>query len=206
MKKFARLARLLGSTLFFVSCMGGGTDTETGGTNISGRIVSTDGNPAARVRTLLVPSSFNPLDQCRLGDSLIDTTDEEGRYSFTVDSGMFNLQAYEAKAGTRLFVPGIKAVGNRVDVPTDTLQLPSRIKIVLDTSVAVQGGYVYLLGSTIHNAFAKGAADVTLDSVPLGTYPEIRLTKDDSCDFLTLYKNVEVDTPESVLDLPDSLP
>lgn len=194
------------AVLCFVSCVGGGgTDTETGGTNISGIIVSSDGHPAMGVRTMLIPSSFNPLALCRLGDSLIDTTDADGRYSFHVDSGVYNIQALHAGDGTRLFLAGIRANSPDVALPMDTLKLPGKIKVSLDTELTTQGGFVYLVGSTVKTSFAKGAASAVLDSVPLGNYPEVRFTESDSCNFLILYKNVPVDTPESIVDLPDSI-
>ncbi len=203
-----KMGSFCGSALLLAACIGGGggTDTETGGSVISGRIVSSDGNPAPGVRTLLLPSQFNPVAQCPIADSLIDTTDAEGRYSFAVDSGTFNIEGFQSLTGTRLFLSGIIANRRDVRVSTDTLKLPGKIRVNLDSVIASQGGFLYLLGSTVKKKFYKGEDSIVIDSVPLATYPEMHFAEDGSCGSIVLYKNILVDTPESVFDPPDTVP
>jgi hypothetical protein len=79
---------------------GGGTDVSNA--KVSGIIVKADGTPADHAQVMIIAASYDPLSGAPIADSLTDTTDSSGVFTFTrVDSGTYNVQAMFAAENER---------------------------------------------------------------------------------------------------------
>lgn len=157
--------------------VGGGSDTE-----VSGKIVDTEGDPAPNTIVQLIPNDFNPYKEAGLLDSLpVDTTDSMGAYCFhSIDTGgMYNIQALHLTERTSVFVKDIEAAGDTTHVPTGILTEPGSIRTFLPNTVDTVDGYVFIEGSTILHDLSGGSYIggsyylIVIDSVPTGLMPSV---------------------------------
>ncbi len=111
-----------------------------------------------------------------IGDSMIDTSDSDGRYSFrNVAPGIYNVQALQLKQRTRMLVTGLEVDSGTTTVPPETLREPGVIRFLLLGSTE-HNGYAIIPGTDIATFVAMGSMDILLDSVPAGRIPEVRYT------------------------------
>ena len=128
--------------------------------------------PATQVK--LIPQDYDPSIMGAINDSLIDTSDAEGRYSFkNVIPGIYNVLAIQIKQRTRMLVTGLEVDSGTITVPPETLQEPGAIRWLLLGS-AEHNGYVTIPGTDLAVFVPTGSNDILLDSVPAGTIPEVR--------------------------------
>jgi len=182
------------SLLFIFSCSSGGdiagTGSSTGNAKVVGTILDNDNNAVQDVQVYLIPPSFDPCFDSKLPDSLIDTTDEEGRFSLpAVDSGVtYNLYAVNPDNNTKLFAPGITLDGDSIDLSKNNLKNPGVVKVVLPDSVDTARGCVYIpgtpdyiktSGNILYNA---GNYILYLPSVPSAAFKSIILANMDNPD------------------------
>ncbi len=175
-----------------------GTDTETGGTKVSGIILSANKLPVARVRAMLIPATYNPLQDGAIPDSLVDTTDIEGRYTFAAKAGKYNLAADLDSSNIRLFIPDLIIMGKNFVIKADTLTRPGTINVTLPDSLGSLGGFVFLTGTTIKKIVPIGETKIILDSVPQAIYPELKFSNIAGNKIVTLLNNVPVDPPDTL--------
>jgi hypothetical protein len=110
-----------------------------------------------------------------IGDSLIDTTDENGGYVFKgVKPGSYNVLAVHLARRTRLLITGIEvALADTTPVPSGVLLEPGAIRLRAAGGIPLDG-YGYIPGTDIAAFPANGGGEVVLDSVPAGMVPEVR--------------------------------
>ena len=151
---------------------GGGTDVSNA--KVSGSIVRADGMPAGRAPVAIIAASYDALRDGAIADSLIDTTDASGNYTFAkVDSGAYNVQALSSYDNTSALAVGIHVAGDSVEIPEDTLRTPGTLKVMLPDNLDALNGYVYVPGTTISARLNGSAGFVLLDSVPAGKIPPV---------------------------------
>jgi hypothetical protein len=155
--------------------MGGGTDVSNA--KVSGIIVRSDGTMAAKTEVKIIVSSYDPLRDGAVADSLVDTTDSAGAYSFArVDSGSYNIQASNSNDRTSALVVGTHVAGDSVEIPVATLHRPGALEVRLPENVDTVNGYVYVPGTMIGARLNGSASFVILGEVPAGKIPPIRYT------------------------------
>ena len=170
--------------LLFINCAldplaGGSTDTELGGT-IVGIILNENGDPAYNAQVKLIPSNYNPVIDQPVPDSLIDTTDSSGFYSFTfTDTGTYNIQAVHLSQGTKVLITGVVVHGDTTVAPYGILKETGTIKTFLPDTIDTVNGYLYIEGTTLSKSLSVAVADsegvyVVVDSVPESRINSIR--------------------------------
>jgi Concanavalin A-like lectin/glucanases superfamily/Domain of unknown function (DUF2341) len=170
---------------------GGGSDTE-----VSGRIVTSNGKANAGVRVLLIPASYNPAFNDALSGINSDITDSAGTYRFTdVTAGGYNIQAEDPGNGNRFLISGIVVpAGGAAKVTDDSLRKPAALSVFLPDSISSVSGCLYVPGSLIFKYYSAGALTVNFDSVPQGLLPSIQYVHSGLSVAQTLFANVDVDT------------
>ncbi|MFC1476463.1 two-component regulator propeller domain-containing protein [Fibrobacterota bacterium] len=143
--------------------------------NVVGIIVDSNGNPAHNTRVHLIPESYNPVTDQPIPDSLIDTTDINGKYSFAIsDTGIFNVQAVHLTKRTRLLRKGIfiSNIEDTMALPYGILKEPGTIIVYLDSTIDTTNRYVYIKGTT-HSyklsdkmVLTNDENSIIIDSVP----------------------------------------
>lgn len=157
-----------------------GNSSETTNGYISGVILDTLGNPSSNVEVMLIPVCYNPVIDSKLPDSLSDTTDSSGFYSFVISdtSGIYNLQAVHSTQRTRLLIINILLGDDTITIPQDTLKKSGVIKIFLPDTVDTINGYVYIEGTTVYKYLTETISDsnglsIIIDSVPAADVPNL---------------------------------
>jgi hypothetical protein len=155
----------------FGDLAGAGSETTN---SLTGIIAKADGTPAFATLVLLVPQSYDMVKDQSLPASFADTTNSLGRYRFSdVDTGRYTIQARSLGDGTRAIITGIHVSGDTVVAPTDTLQAPGSITVMLPDSTDNITGYIYVPGTTLFVFLRNNNGFVVLDSVPADVLPEI---------------------------------
>jgi hypothetical protein len=138
--------------------------------------VITDGNggPAPNTRVMLIPCSYNPVTDSVPFAAMVDTTDGDGRYGFTITrKGDYNIQAVHLFQRTRLFISGISVCSDTTRIAAAPLSVPGGVKVMLPSGINGSTGYVYFPGM-VSLVFLNNRTDfVVLDSVPAGTIPAV---------------------------------
>ncbi len=171
---------LLASVLsLFMSCsvdlFSGGTGEETTNGYVSGIIRDSQGSVSPNVRVLCVSSHYNPVSQT--GNLFADTTENTGRFNFTLsakDTGIYTIQAAHLTRGTKLLIPGIvfNSQQDTIILPPATLKATGVIKAYLPNTVDTVDGYIYIEGTTYSKRLSLGVISnqntfiAYLDSIP----------------------------------------
>ena len=168
---------------FYITCTitptaGGSTNTETGGV-VAGVILDSNGTPASPVHVMLLPYSYNPVEDT-LPDSNVTVTSTDGSYQFRVpDEGIYNLYAVRSLDQTRLLRTGIELSNDSMVTDTSMLDNPGTIKLLLPDTVDTADGYVYFKGTPIYKflsgnvSYLSGFYAVTFDAVPATRMPSM---------------------------------
>ncbi|MBN2036149.1 MAG: DUF2341 domain-containing protein [Chitinispirillaceae bacterium] len=147
---------------------GGGSEVE-----VVGYVYFSNGDPASGTQVKLVPQNYNPVIMDMIDDSLIDTTDASGRYTFKgVAPGSYNMLAVHITQRSRLLITGISVVNDTAFVPSGTLLAPGAIRLLLPADRP--DGYAFIPGTDIVAYPSQDGSEVLLDSVPAGRVPEVR--------------------------------
>lgn len=154
---------------------GGGSEVE-----VVGHVVFPGNAPAPFTQVKLIPVNHNPALMGDVAESLIDTSDATGQYTFeNIQPGFYNIQAVQLEDRTRMLVFGVEVTGETTFVPIDSLQKPGSIKLI--PGIDTEEGYVTIPGTDIATQFDVKESEILLDSVPAGKIPEIRyVTGEDS--------------------------
>ncbi|MBN1758940.1 MAG: DUF2341 domain-containing protein [Chitinispirillaceae bacterium] len=166
---FLFLLPLTGAVTFQCTSIAGGNGSETTNGYVAGRFIDEDGSPAVQARVMLLASTYNPVEDGAVPDSLTDTTDEEGRYLLrTSGEGIYNIEAVDPGSGKRALISSVPVVQNDTAHPEDRkirntgtiLVVPGETRISLD-------GYLYIPGTTCFSEIH--GERIRIDSVPTGS-------------------------------------
>ncbi len=149
---------------------GGGSEVE-----IVGQVVFPGNVPAPFTQVKLIPENYNPALMGNVADSLIDTSDATGQYTFkNIQPGRYNIQALQLENRTRMLVFGIEVTSDddTIFVPSDSLLTPGSVKLI--PGIETAKGYVIIPGTDIARLIDGKESEILLDSVPAGKIPEIR--------------------------------
>lgn len=182
----------LASVAVFCSCsIESPTQVSDGGgieTVVSGTIIGSDGNKAPNTQVILFHKEFNPVNES-IPDSMIDTTDAQGTYTFIIsDSLTYNISAIQLAKRTRLLLCNVKASRDTVFF-TDTLKETGLIGVELPEDVDTLSGYVFVKGTIISRKLAGNILagnTLIIDSVPATTISDICYYEEDEPDSLLL--------------------
>jgi len=147
---------------------GGGTE----GGNVNGIVAHVNGNAAAQVQVMIIPSGYNPVSGKPDSVIHIDTTNDKGEYSFArITAGSYMIQVRSLSDNTRTLISGIVVADKKVQVATGILQVSGTIQLTLPATFDLTNGYVYLPGTTFFTKLNGTSGMVVLDSVPSGIIP-----------------------------------
>ncbi|MBN1758394.1 MAG: DUF2341 domain-containing protein [Chitinispirillaceae bacterium] len=176
---------------------GGGS--EAGNARVVGKITDEEGRPVVNVVVRLLPSDFNPATDSASGESSFDTTDEEGRYRFSVaEEGRYSLLAVQMESRLRGFIAEVFLGATNDTVADCTLKKPGTVQVLLADSLAAGSGYLYIPGTTVFSRIRPFGEYSVLDSVPAGVIPTIALSSDGKKDPVAIQTNVEVPSGDTV--------
>ena len=175
MKKVLLLLFAMGTATMITHCSyltGGGTESTNG--YVVGMVVEDDGSPAEQTKVMLVASTYDPVKNGPVPDSMTDTTDESGVFSLRAAGGRtFNIEAYQQSSGNRMLLTGIRVNQNDTNyIPVHAIQKPGAIKFIPPAMDNLVNGYVYIPGTTRFAETRQGNA--LIDSVPAGFISSIR--------------------------------
>lgn len=173
------LSALLAGCTEISPIAGGGLDTESSGGKLIGKVVLQGGKPGSFSQIDLIPQSYTPFSAHTISTV---SADSSGSYSFNdVDSGTYNIEAFDPSSGKRLLHLDIKIEqSDSIDLYSDTLKAPSGI--IVPGNLIPGDGILYITGTKVSLPVVSGAAFITIDSVPSGTLPPLFFTasEDDS--------------------------
>ena len=151
---------------------GGGSEVE-----VVGQVVFPGNVPAPFTQVKLIPEKYNPALMGDVADSLIDTSDASGQYTFkNVQPGLYNIQAMQLENMTRMLLFNVKVSGDTTFVQSDSLLKPGSVKLI--PGIETAEGYVTIPGTDIAIVIDGKESEIFLDSVPAGKIPEIRYVTD----------------------------
>ncbi len=159
---------------------GGGTIETTNGI-ISGIILKEQDIPAKQTRVFLIPTNYNPVMDSAIPDSLIDTTDEMGRYALKAPNkkGRYNIEAVHCVHRTRMLLTDIRLQKDTTYAPIGLLNDPGTVEVILSDSVDTINGFLYCTGTRIFKSLKHAAIHpdgkvvVYLDSIPQTSFSTI---------------------------------
>lgn len=154
--------------------------SEIGNPVLIGTIVDTLGMPAADARIRLVPINYNPVEMGDLADSLVDTADGNGAYSFKgITPGIYNLHAFDNRTKKQTLHSFIM-ITKQTKKLVDTLNETGIAKVRLPKNAEIGEGYLYIPGTMLykelHNANIITDNDksyAVFDSLPSDILPGI---------------------------------
>lgn len=151
---------------------GGGSEVE-----VVGQVVFPGNVPAPFTQVKLIPENYNPALMGDVADSLIDTSDASGQYTFkNVQPGLYNIQAMQLENMTRMLLFNVNVSGDTTFVQSDSLLKPGSVKLI--PGIETAEGYVTIPGTDIAIVIDGKESEIFLDSVPAGKIPEIRYVTD----------------------------
>lgn len=186
MKKILRFLLLIVYLLSLACSLdpiaGGGSDLPDTKV-VTGNIYHND-VPVANVQVILLKNNYSPIKDGAVPDSLIDTTDQSGKFSFTVRSaGYYNVQAEHMLLGTKALISNISVHSAMNYAPMGALKEVGAITVFLPDTIDRQNGLIYVQGTTFSKSLSGaiqvvgGGYKITLDSMPEATICGIRYAK-----------------------------
>lgn len=157
---------------------GGGTDFPNTRT-LSGIIYADSGKAASNTIVKLIPDSYNPQTT---PDSaiLIDTTDNEGKYTFhTSKKGSFNIEAVDSDSTLKAFVADVNVDSipendkSPLSIPDGHLKKPGTIVVPFPDFYDWSYGYVYMRGTNCKTFSDTSAKRFIISQVPCGYTPPV---------------------------------
>ncbi len=161
--------------------------SESGNPVVTGYIKQKNNSPAPNTVVRLIPADYNPVNDSALSDSLIDTTDSQGRFAITSSKkGLFNIEATHIASRERAFTRGLRVIKDTIPVEALTILEPGAIQIFLPDTVDIANGYLYIQGSTIYSNLSSAhylpsrEYLMTIDSVPSSNSIQVYYSEDES--------------------------
>jgi hypothetical protein len=205
---FAKQGRCLlyaiGAIIWLLSCTGNqpyiaGSVTEGG--NVEGRIANDSGVPASSVEVCLITADYDPVSDPPVPDSMKDTTNGLGTYSFAnVKEGVYNVYAKNLRSSARALIAGVK-VGRMETtfVAQGTIKAPGVIKVFLPDSIHPAFGYVYAPGTPVYTFTNGSTTFAVIDSGPAGLVPALAYGETNSLVRKVIRYDVQVPTADTVV-------
>jgi hypothetical protein len=177
-KRSCCISSAVGALCMLLSCSGNqpyiaGSVTEGG--NVQGRIADDSGTLASSVDVYLIPADYDPVRDPPVPDSLKDTTDEQGFYSFVnVKEGLYNVYAKHLRSPACGLITGITVSRQETTFVTQaTVRVPGVIKVFLPDSIDPGIGYVFVPGTPIFTFTTPGKSFAVIGSGPAGLVPAL---------------------------------
>ncbi|MCX7727470.1 MAG: carboxypeptidase-like regulatory domain-containing protein, partial [Chitinispirillaceae bacterium] len=170
---------IIGVLLCSKNIGGGGTIETTNG--IVGYIQTEDNLPVDGAIVKLIPENYDPVKGNIEGDIIIDTTDENGSYSFrNILAGKYNIIARQVLEYKSLIVKDIIVNEKSITkVTKGIIKKSATINVKLFNPVVKEDNYIYIPGTDIFS-YVNNDGFVTLQDVPCGKITEIVLTYGDA--------------------------
>lgn len=192
-KEFKNIIIVIFSVIGLQSCgrdlAGAGSETTN---SLTGMVISANGTPAINAFVRLIPSSYDPVRNSPLPDSMTTITDNTGKYIFhSIDTGTYNIFIQSQSANTRALLSDIHAVSDTILARPATLEKTGAVRVVSPEN-AGKPGYVYIPGTPLFTYLNNGKDFVILDSVPSGVLPEILYSSTGSQLSVSIRNNITV--------------
>jgi len=193
MKQFILILLVL--TAGIISCSapstaGTSTGSETQNPKIIGFVTASSGKPAVGVSVAVVPANYDPaVDTATIYHGV---TDSNGKYEIETGRGEYAVVASTVEKSEQaiFFIPD--SVRSGITVPDIQLDTVGSIQIDLSKISSTVQCTLSLIGTNIPPVTVSGGATVILDSLPVGTYPAIRLYRSDNIPYRTIVSNFTV--------------
>ena len=128
---------------------------------------------ADRMLSFSLFRSFDIGKDGPLPSSLIDTTDENGTYSFTrIVEGGYTINARSSRTATAAIITDVNISKDTVFAPDAELEKTGTIRIVFTDNITEPNSYVYIPGTSLYSMIESGNNEVIIESVPPGVIPE----------------------------------
>jgi ligand-binding sensor domain-containing protein len=133
---------------------------------------------------MLLRHNYNPIKDGAVPDSLIDTTDQSGNYTFTVeDAGLYNIQATHIILGKKALITDVPVTNATNYSPLGILKDVGAVRVFLPDTIDRDNGYIYVQGTTINKSLKDaipvtgGGYEITMESMPEATITGFSYTK-----------------------------
>lgn len=182
-KNFTPLYSLL--LLFLFSCgspvSDGGSVSDIGNPCISGIVLNSDGSKAQHTEVTLIHNDYNPITDSPISDTNKDTTDAEGKFSFSQHDTLqnFNLEAKSLNGNERALQNNIYSSADTNCTYTISLTPPGQILVQFDDTTNLSNGHLYIPGSSLSRKITP--KDITLKKdryyIPFAELPQGAISK-----------------------------
>ncbi|MBF0433063.1 MAG: DUF2341 domain-containing protein [Fibrobacteria bacterium] len=166
-------------------------------------------NNAGGAIVTMYPRSYNRKIDGLIPDSLVDTTNEEGAYSFeNVEPGLYNIEAVSVDGDFNALAQDIEAPDvkdTNIIVPLLKLQAPGDIRVSLTEMGVQEGDYVYIPGTSVSDDISN--EDVlqklmNVSLVPEGVFHEFMYGRGKDSVYNMLNEQMEVKSGSTVVIQP----
>ncbi|NLD92864.1 MAG: DUF2341 domain-containing protein [Fibrobacter sp.] len=208
MKRYVTITIVLSCALCLImptiSCSpptGGGS--EAGNARITGRVIDSEGLPAAHTIVSVQVSDYNPLADSTITSPVTDTTDANGIYHLNVnENSMYTITAVHKHTRHRAMIASIHA-----DIATDTiapciLSYPGSIRVLTPDEHKNETGYIFIPGTSFYKKVQPSSDFTLLDSIPSGVIPGITYTKQKDSVQFQLSQSIAVKSNDTTTLLP----
>lgn len=167
---------------------------------LAGSVLNPDKTPEPDAVVQLIPESFDIIKDGPLPSSLIDTTDENGTYSFTrIVEGGYTINARSSRTATAAIITDVNISKDTVFAPDAELEKTGTIRIVFTDNITEPNSYVYIPGTSLYSMIESGNNEVIIESVPPGVIPEILQSWTDRDSSFVIRRDVEVTPDDTVI-------
>lgn len=181
---------------------GGGLDTETSGGTVVGSIVDSVGHDMGGIQIRLFPMQYNPVTDGSLPASLVDTTGEDGSYSFHgIGPGSYNVVAVHPGERTSAMASQVLVDNDTATVRLVTMEKAGAILIMMPEAVDTENGYLYIPGTAI-SVLVRSRKSTLIDSVPAGTIPAVNYMEKTALAPTLLHREIMVFPGDTTVCMP----
>lgn len=176
---------------------GAGSETTN---SLTGTVASVNGTPEVNAIVRLIPSSYDPVKDLPLPDSLTAITNSQGNYEFhDIDTGKYNIFVRNQSGNARALVLNVHAITDTVFAQQASLKEIGAIRIIAPENVDKQFGYAYVPGTPFFTFLNSLCKMVLLDSIPSGEMPEITYSSTNNQITTVVRYNVLVKPADTVI-------
>lgn len=158
-----------------ISCSpptGGGS--EAGNARITGRVVDSEGCPAAHTVVSVQVSDYDPVTDSTSTTPVTDTTDANGIYQVPVDEDvLYTITAVHEQTRLRAIIASVRADSTFDTIPPCKLTYPGSIRVLTPDEHKNDTGYIYVPGTSFYKKVKPSVGVTILDSLPSGVIPGI---------------------------------
>lgn len=162
-----------------ISCSpptGGGS--EAGNARITGRVIDSEGHPAAHTIVSVQVSDYNPLADSSIAGPVTDTTDATGIYHLNVnENAMYTITAVHDQTRHRAIIASVRADSTTDTIDPCILSYPGSIRVLTPDEHKNDTGYIFVPGTSFYKKVQPSSGFTQLDSIPSGVIPGITYTQ-----------------------------